>query len=316
MRINAPASFGDYDVEAFGGAVPETLGAMESFTVPFRLTKRGAETAFLYGGGDLWACGKTAGPEVALFSEVRSFGGSCGSSANITAQGDYTPCGQPATKTASHTIIEPPSSSCTGATVITTTASGGAPTGGGGWGAGALPNLTGNLCEPCEPEGKIEGCLECVGGKTRKISGCQTCGELTDEYRDYAGKHQDDVYHTFAVSIACVAGNLCENSQNYNDPQWLSNMMNCLNDKWEKKETSCWAVAEKHCQRVEQTGLPLQPFEAGQRLACFASQIRCHWWDDYPECESKYGVGTEADRDKNWGSVWGCGWTFFKSWWD
>lgn len=75
-------------------------------------------------------------------------------------------------------------------------------------------------------------------------------------------------------------------------------------------------MVEKYCQRLEQTGLPFQPSEAGQRLACFNSQITCHWRDDYPECKDNYGAGTLGDRLSNWESVGRCSWPGFKSLWD
>ena len=171
MRLEFPAGFSDFDIEVFTGTVPETLAAMESFVVPYKVTKRAVQSASLFDTNLYAACtipspGGGSGEDatssyMALLSEVQGFGGSCGSSTNIAAKGNYNPCGQPRTKSASHTISDPPSSSCSGTT--------GGPTGGGGGGnlgpqqggaAGTLPRIVscGDDCEDplsCDP-----GCTE------------------------------------------------------------------------------------------------------------------------------------------------------------
>lgn len=287
------------------------------------------------------SCVIASAAKQSLFDEVMGYGGSsCLTSFNITTKGTAVICPNTANqrvveKTTSYTVGVP--KECPTGTTSTEgtyippssyTAGGSTQTSGGSiTGSPPAPIDTGDPCN-CKEEGsQIQGepCKECKGGTTtNKADGqvavvagteCKECMEgvevncgckdLTDEYKDYAGKHQDDVYHTIAESLSCVADDLCKNSKTYDDPKWLSNIMSCLNDKWEVKGSKCWQEAVKLCDKF--------PNNYNGKLGCFIAQINCHWGEDLNDCEGLYGSGTGWDEEKTWWPVLRCIPTFFQS---
>jgi len=161
VKLAFPASYQDYDIEVFASAVPKRLGAMQKFTVPYRITKR-QQLAMSYEPSALSL--------ELLFEEVRGYGGSgCFLSFPITACGEYVCCPYAAQQTMCRTCT-----SFTATRSMSCGGSGGGTTGGGGsvwyWSGsgqsqgGVLPPSPGTPIVTEECFGPTPCKSECCGG--------------------------------------------------------------------------------------------------------------------------------------------------------
>jgi hypothetical protein len=197
VALEFPGSFGEYDVEVLAGAVPDTIGAMESVTVPYRITRR-AQTASVSGAAS-------------LYDEVSGYGGvACHGSANITMNAKYTACPNSAQETIMnksvwhHITFVDYGTDC-GSSVIIPDSGGGTYTGPGLWqyqsgggleGGNYISELLGlgnpccgkNACAPCDSDGDGTDDGVCVGNMCTALEAFQECrdGAIVDKTDDPA----------------------------------------------------------------------------------------------------------------------------------
>ncbi len=216
MRMNLPTSFEDYDMEVMNELLPERLEAMQSITIPYRLTRRAQVQTVAFNNysddtGTMVACadvpdsmqrddGITSDVNqslplsrhnalAGLFSEVRGYGDMCAWYEKIAISGVYEPCeGRGEATKSIEFIIRLTVLDCGGGSGAT----GGGPrddryagAGPGSWIEGGLPGDA-KLITPVEcPTGgsSPSGGPACAGGSNGNKGGssCKQCEPETSD---------------------------------------------------------------------------------------------------------------------------------------
>jgi hypothetical protein len=192
VALEFPGSFGEYDVEVLAGAIPDEIGAMESVTVPYRITRR-VQTA-------------SAHAATSLYDEVSGYGGvPCQTNFYIKTHCKSVLCPDSPQESIAERIVQfvvtllNYGTDC-GSTRITTDGGGGTYSGGGLWqyqsgggleGGNYFSELLGlgdpccgkNACAPCDSE--VDGIVNgvCLEGVCTALEECKVCrdGAIVDK---------------------------------------------------------------------------------------------------------------------------------------